>query len=480
MAGRIAYLGNIVTQGLVLDLDAGIKGSYPGVGTTWTDISNNSNNGTLTNGPTFSGSNYGAIVFDGTNDYVDITNNSNLNFGTSNFTSNVWIYPNTSSLITNKEYGIINKNSGFQNTPGWGIELSTYGYSGSFPVVDIIGFNSGQTTWGNATVGNPIKTETWSNINLVRNGSRFDLYTNGSPSFVNTGSNVGFDINNSVNLTLAKNGSWQSSFKGNISNFNLYNQALTQFQIWQNFNAYKVRYGIPDIVTNGLILNLDAGNPYSYLSGSSGTTWTNTVAVSSSISGSLINGTAYLNGAMVFDGVDDYVRCPSISSSINPNNGITLNYFLKTSNTNRRNTLVSNYSVNPYPGITGEIGTTGTWANGLRWQVASNTSTAKVDIYVSNVMQNNTVYFVTFTFDFATKTSKIYLNGVEQSTTSISINPSNITTNWIQNVNLELAADVINSLFYLGNIYTLQVYGKALSSTEITQNFNALRGRYGI
>ena len=60
MAGRIAYYGNIATQGLVLNLDAGIQGSYPKTGSTWFDISNNGNNGTLTNGPLYTGSDYGA------------------------------------------------------------------------------------------------------------------------------------------------------------------------------------------------------------------------------------------------------------------------------------------------------------------------------------------------------------------------------------------------------------------------------------
>jgi hypothetical protein len=69
MAGRIAYYGNIATQGLVLDLDAAIQGSYPKTGSIWFDISNNGNNGTLTNGPLYTGSDYGAMVFDGVDDY---------------------------------------------------------------------------------------------------------------------------------------------------------------------------------------------------------------------------------------------------------------------------------------------------------------------------------------------------------------------------------------------------------------------------
>jgi hypothetical protein len=238
--------------------------------------------------------------------------------------------------------------------------------------------------------------------------------------------------------------------------------------------------GPGNIVTNGLVLYLDAANYLSYTSGS--TTWRD--LSSSNLSGSLINGPTYSStnaGSIVFDGVDDYVSCPPLTSSIDPNNGITLNYFVKISNRSKRNILLSNYTTSsPFPGITGEIGTSAPWTNGLRWQVASNTSTAKVDIYVSNVIQNNTVYFVTFTFDFTTKTSKIYLNGVEQSTTSRSINPNNVTTNWIQNVNLDLAADVTNSLFYLGNIYNAQIYNRALTASEVLQNYNATKARFGL
>ena len=66
----------IVTSGLVLYLDAGNPKSYPGSGTAWTDLSGNGNNGTLTNGPTFSSNGKGSIVLDGVDDYI-ITNYSN-------------------------------------------------------------------------------------------------------------------------------------------------------------------------------------------------------------------------------------------------------------------------------------------------------------------------------------------------------------------------------------------------------------------
>ena len=75
-------IGPIVTENLVLYLDAGNNASYPGSGTTWYDLVGNSN-GILTNGPVFNTGNGGNIVFDGINDYVDFGNILNL---TSNFT----------------------------------------------------------------------------------------------------------------------------------------------------------------------------------------------------------------------------------------------------------------------------------------------------------------------------------------------------------------------------------------------------------
>jgi hypothetical protein len=81
----------IVTNGLVLCLDSANTESYPGSGTTWTDLSGNGNNGTLVNGPVFDGENLGSISFDGVNDSVQITKVPSIDFTpTSSFTMMVW------------------------------------------------------------------------------------------------------------------------------------------------------------------------------------------------------------------------------------------------------------------------------------------------------------------------------------------------------------------------------------------------------
>ena len=100
--GSIKRVGNyrvhtfpseLVSDGLVLNLDAGDPRSYPSSGTTWTDLSGNGNTGTLTNGPTYSNGNGGALVFNGTNSYVTVGSfSSNLNAANNspNITISFW------------------------------------------------------------------------------------------------------------------------------------------------------------------------------------------------------------------------------------------------------------------------------------------------------------------------------------------------------------------------------------------------------
>jgi hypothetical protein len=72
----IAYNPRTITDGLVLCLDAANSKSYPGSGTTWTDLSGLGNTGTLVNGVGYSGDNLGSLSFDGSNDRVELSSNA--------------------------------------------------------------------------------------------------------------------------------------------------------------------------------------------------------------------------------------------------------------------------------------------------------------------------------------------------------------------------------------------------------------------
>ena len=89
----------IVTDGLVAYLDAGNQNSYPGTGTSWTDISRINNTTSLINGPTFDSAYGGSIVFDGVNDYAALHNAFTGITPTNNFTMDIWFRPTTTHQI---------------------------------------------------------------------------------------------------------------------------------------------------------------------------------------------------------------------------------------------------------------------------------------------------------------------------------------------------------------------------------------------
>jgi hypothetical protein len=462
MAGRIAYLGNIVTQGLVLDLDAGIKGSYPGVGTTWTDISNNSNNGTLTNGPTFTSADYGAIRFDGVDDYVDVTNTAD---NLPNFTVGCWF--KTTVTTSGLPAMLVNKLVNYSNGAGWGL----FQVNGDVRFI----FQTNGSLWGvYYTTGQLINDGTWHSATAVlSNGLLNRIYINGTPVGTTLVQGTPWTTySNSGNIRIGTAQNNQYFFSGSIGNTQIYNQFLTQFQVWQNFNSYKVRYGIPDIVTDGLVLNLDAGNPYSYLSGSSGTTWTNTVAVSSSISGTLVNGPVYSNGAITFDGADDYIDCSNIIGNFGTSN-FTLSAWVKTTSTSR--SILAKQVTNGWNGFNFYINSNGKLQPTVDWSTS-----AQFGYIISNTSINTGTWtYCVFVFNGTTKSDwRIYINGVSDSFTEAG---SAITGTGINNSTLfTIAKREFSEGTLGGNISSVQIYNRALSATEVQQNFNALRGRYGI
>jgi hypothetical protein len=120
-----------ISDGLVLALDAANKVSYPGSGTGWYNLSGTIQSGSLINGPTFNGGNGGSIVFDGVDDYVDIS--SAKLFATNKFSLGFWIKVTSftgtycSGAISNQLYTIFGTTSAYQtytNTFSVGIQSS--------------------------------------------------------------------------------------------------------------------------------------------------------------------------------------------------------------------------------------------------------------------------------------------------------------------------------------------------------------------
>ena len=243
MAGRIAYYGNIVTDGLVLNLDAARKDSYNRTGTTWNDISGNGNNGTLTNGPTFDSEDYGSIVFDGVDDYVNIPNSTQFSFGngTSDLPFSIFSWIN---MVTATDFVTISKDS--TNNREWVIRFfqtrfrayfidnSTGGYIGRFDDTQLASSYVNQWIYFGFTYNGD---STSAGIKLYLNSDRIDNanYQGGTYVAMET---------LSAPVQIAAQGGFIASSNGKISNTTIYNRALTQEEITQNFNALRGRYGI--------------------------------------------------------------------------------------------------------------------------------------------------------------------------------------------------------------------------------------------
>jgi hypothetical protein len=228
MAGRIGNYRRIVKDGLVLDLDASILASYPGTGTTWTDLSGNNNNGTLINGPTFNSGNGGSIVFDGTNNYVNCGNASNLQLTVG--TISAWVKTTTPGssyrgIITKPfAWGLFVKD-GILITYDWGLPANMG--------TRTTGINISDGTWKSVTMTFTQTIGTPSN-NVI-------IYLNGNPVLTTTVKH--FD--NNINVQLGSNTSGINQFlNGSISNSQVYNRALSSQEILQNYNATKIRYGL--------------------------------------------------------------------------------------------------------------------------------------------------------------------------------------------------------------------------------------------
>ena len=255
MAGRIAYYGGIVTNGLILDLDAAKRDSYPGTGTTWNDISGNQNNGTLVNGPTYNSANGGSLVFDGSNDYVNLGNIFNEVFaGTSKkFTISSWVKFNSLQRIT--ILAKLGDSSFGENQRQFYFGIGSYG---SYELVFLAFFSlvgGGYREY--RTVGANIQTNTFYNLVISYDGSfadanRFGLYVNGASYSVTPTQSLGSwgDIQSgTARLSIgAYVGTSSSSpiglLNGNIAQVSIYNRALSAAEVSQNYNALRGRYGI--------------------------------------------------------------------------------------------------------------------------------------------------------------------------------------------------------------------------------------------
>jgi hypothetical protein len=224
----------IVTDGLVMCLDAANPKSYPGTGTTWTDVTSLGNNGILRNSPTYNTDDMGKFVFDAVNDDVDCGNNSSINFDTGSFTVSVW-FRRFTNATTNLR--LLSKAAGSDTANAASAGFCFFGSDTG------ISFAVNPTATRTIISAATYSVNEWVNVvGLVERGVSMRTYKNAS-QFNTTSAPVG-SVSGTTSLFLGSNIGTNVFWAGEISNFSLYNRALTDTEIAQNFNALRGRYGI--------------------------------------------------------------------------------------------------------------------------------------------------------------------------------------------------------------------------------------------
>jgi len=214
---------SIVTDGLVLHLDAGDSASYPGSGTTWTDLSGNGNDATLFGTPSYTASpGYFDITSDST--YARLSSYSHL---TNDFTYSMWVrfdaFGSYDTLIENGYWPDVGPLFRVENTTS--ITVFAEG-----PL-------RGTFTWSPST-------NTWYNVVYTRSGSTNTLYVNGTQSGSTFTDQTNISLSNAYTILMRSQHSTGQFTNGQLAQYAMYNKALTSSEITQNFDVFKGRYGL--------------------------------------------------------------------------------------------------------------------------------------------------------------------------------------------------------------------------------------------
>ena len=223
------------------------------------------------------------------------------------------------------------------------------------------------------------------------------------------------------------------------------------------------------IVTDGLVLYIDAANRQSYISGS-----TTTYSMIGSVPGSLTNGVGYSSnsgGEWDFDGTDDFINFGSSISSLNfiYTNPFSTEVWMRWDGGNQPNNaghLIGKTFTNYRSFLL-----TDTTPGRISFRLNSNGQTTET----APIISANLWYHIVCTWNPTIFNAKVFVNGVEQASTI------NTLTNWTGTVgNFQIGNSPGENYYFNGTIALSRVYNKTLTASEVLQNYNAIKTRYGL
>lgn len=445
----------IVTDGLVLCLDAGNTKSYAGNGTTWSDLTKNGNS-TMVNTPSFSSDGPKSFSFSGANGtYFSLTGNSAFKSMTNNVTLCAWCRQD---------------NRYYSSTPHQTVLCTDAAYRGGLKLMSAY-HNGGIGAWlanSNGTDAYMLNSDSiveqgWKYICTTRDASTglLTLYIDG----VLKNSATTYTGETYTNQLAYVGSEYHSSgyyYYGRISSVLGYNRALSAAEILQNYNATKSKFQKYDYITSNLVFfaNAGAGNSYS----GTGTTWTD--LGSGANNATLTNGPTFSGdggGSIAFDAVDDYAL---LGSTITLGNGSwTVNALVNASGgpNGSFGAIFSNNSGGP---VTNAFGINSNSGYKISYQNYDGTWNYH---FGNTTLDLNTWYYLTWVN--TSNTMIMYVNGVADcssfsSTTSNGGPCNSIGRNWYGN--------------YAGKIASLSYYNVAHTADQVMQNFKWAKYMAGI
>jgi hypothetical protein len=392
--------------------------------------------------PYFDFYNKGALKFDGSNDFAGVA--STTTYGT-NTTWEAWVNRSVSA----NDYNMF-----------MGAYLPYFGLKADGTVIFSNTINSVQQTF--YSTGFTSSNDTWYYLSFTTdyNGTNTTarIYINGvlnnSATFTGaqTASNEYFGIGDGRGTS-----SWYP-FNGKVSNVKVYNRTLSATEISQNYETQKSKFA-NTIVQQGLVLNLDAGNPYSYAG--AGTTWYDVSG--NGYNSILTDGPTYstTNGGIInLDGSNAY----AISTVASIPASSTVGIWIKS----------SNYDIKIPLSINGDSYGSGPNIFFYTSKITWNTGDGAGNPFTNSSYPDSNWHYIVVTNDSATN-AKLYIDGVLIGTAAYRSTASTTSNNfWI-------------GRFHGNNDYTInasigqtQLYNRVLSATEVLQNYNATKGRFGL
>jgi hypothetical protein len=422
------------------------------------DLAGNDDNGLLGNGstsnmPLYDYYNKGSFKFFASNKYIKLGISTVVNQFAGDFTVSLWAM----ATAENSNYGNLIGDyytAGAQTTAEWQIMMNN-----SSAFLNLYRVGTGYII-NNTSSG--FSANTWINVVLTRVGTAVTLYANNNVIGTATNSLVFGSATGSVNIGVDGNNSAEP-FSGLISNVLIYRKGLSAVEVAQNYEAQKSKFA-NTIVQQGLLLNLDAGNPYSYAG--AGAAWYD-------VSG---------NG---------YVSSLTNTQTYNSDNGGSINFNGSTESVSagpNSNLFLADMTAEVWIKITAMSGdwvriigtgsdprTFGLWyyVNGrILWQ-RTGSSAVNPEIFPATpvLTVGSWAHVAATTIGMS---HVLYLNGV-----SIGTNPS-AGGPW-GNSNTAITIGYAGYHAYSNsNIASARLYTRGLSAAEILQNYNATKGRFGL